>query len=153
MIKQSHAVLGKMLPRGCYLLHHLLFVLAGAAGVTGHLSPVLGIAPGFGLTLSIGLLISGVIGLYARIFRDDEVEIVALRMMSLLSLAWGCSVLYSVWFMGSQNIMGSLALIAQSAVLWGVAQGIYKGYRADIEDVQAFMVIVLDGPDDEGEDQ
>jgi hypothetical protein len=138
-----------MLPRGCYVIHHALFALAGLIGITGRLSPVLGIIPDFGLVLSIGLLIAGLIGIYARFNSDDEAEIIALRMMSTLSLAWGCAVLYSVWTSGSQNIMGGISLIAQSAVLWGLAQGIFKGYRADVEDIQAFMLILFEAPSTE----
>ncbi len=150
--------LGQVLPKGCYLIHHLLFVAAGLLGITGHLSPVLGLVPGFGITLSIGLLVGGAVGVYARFSADDEAEIIALRMMSLLSLAWGMAALYSSTFSLEipPNLMGALSLIAQSAVLWGLAQGILRGYRSDVEDIQAFLVILFEDPSiepDEGEQQ
>lgn len=150
--------LGQVLPKGCYLLHHLLFVIAGLVGISGHLSPVLGLVPGFGITMSIGLFVGGAVGVYARLAADDEAEIIALRMMSLLSLAWGSAALYSAIFEDEiqPNMMGALSLIAQAAVLWGLAQGILRGYRSDVEDIQQFLVILFEDPStdpDEGEDQ
>lgn len=140
-----------MLPRGCYVVHHALFSLSGAFGLLGWLSPTLTLFPFFGLGMSLGLLLSGSMGIYARFYNSTQMEITALRMMSILSVIWGSAVLYSVVSSrGATNFMGGLALIAQGALLWGLAQRIFRGYRAEIDQVQALIVLLMDDESEDG---
>jgi hypothetical protein len=117
----------------------------GVLGVLGFLAPSLAAYEPFGIALSIGLIASGSLGVYARIDIDVEVEIIALRMMSLLCLAWSAAVLDQVIVTRSTNIQGSLLIFAQSTILWALASGISKGLRKEAEEIQQFIFVLMPG--------
>ena len=147
MVKAASRLRCFGLPRGCYLIHHVILLFAGALGLTGFLSPVLRLSLGFGYAVSVGLLLSGAMGVFARIWDQFDMEIVALRMMSILSVVWGFGVFYAVSLDESDNIMGGLVLVAHGAVLWGLAQGISKGRAAEVDEIQQLILVLFEDND------
>ena len=139
MIRSSF---GSMLPRGCYLIHHVLILALGIVGVTGRLAPSLAAYPAFGISLSIGFIAAAALGVYARLFTDIEVEMIALRMMSILCVAWSGALLDQLILGASTNYQACLLYLAQAAVLWGLANGIKRGLAQDAADIQQFIFVL-----------
>lgn len=143
-----------ILPKGYYVVHHALFFLVGLIGVLGTLFPRLAPYQGAGLILSVGIMISGVLGVYARMANDAEMEVVALRMMAIMALVWGVAAMMLVTFStgGVYTLLGGLGVLAQGAILWAIAKGVSHGIEQDTEDLLDFIVVMLSFSQTEADD-
>lgn len=133
-------------------MHHILISMVGFLGLSGFLSPTLDIVPQYGVVVSLSLVCSGLLGLYARLANVAEIEIIALRMMCGTMIAWGLSVVANVILGESTNIQGALVLISYGVLLWALAQGVYRGLLIDLHEIEKFILVILP-PDDEPEEQ
>lgn len=78
------------------LLTHLALIAVGVSGILGHGSAFVTQHSVLGPVINYGLILSGLLGGFAVCNGDDEVEIVALYLQSVLIGSWGFFILLSL---------------------------------------------------------